>query len=566
MALRRVVAALEPSPARVAGAVAAGSAALGSAVALAAVSSWLISRAAEHPPVLDLSVAVVAVRALGISRGTFRYVERLASHDVALRGVVRLRERLYERLAWADRGVVSGLRSGELLSRVGADVDLVADVVVRGLLPFAVAAVVCLATVALLAWVLPVAAVVVGVALLLAVVAAPRLAAVAAGRYERAADRTRTEVSAQVHALLDGATELTVAGRVDERLALLREADARRRRELDRAARPGAWAAALSSVLTGLAVVGALAVGSAATASGRIDGVLLAVVTLTPLALVEVVAPLPAAAVAVVRARGAAERLTALLDAPPAHSVAERPVPTGPHHLRAHGIDVGWPGSAPVLRSVSLDLEPGRVVAVVGASGGGKSTLLRTLAGLLEPLRGSVSLDGVPLADLDPTALRRTVTLTAEDAHVFATTLRDNLLVARGDATDDELWAVLRLVYLEPWASGLGDGLATVLDPGSVSGGERRRLLLARALLVESAVVLLDEPAEHLDPVLADRLLRDLVGAARARGVTMVVVTHRLEPLDCVDDVVTVGADLGLDTISPSQTRDGRWTSTSALV
>ena len=510
---------------------------------------------------LDLSVAVVAVRALGISRGTFRYVERLASHDVALRGVVRLREQLYERLAWADRSVVSGLRSGELLSRVGSDVDVVADVVVRGLLPFAVAAVVCLATVTLLAFVLPAAAVVVGVALLLAVVAAPRLAAVAAGRYERAADLTRTEVSAQVHALLDGAVELTVAGRVDERLALLREVDSRRRHELDRAARPGAWAAGLSSALTGLAVVGALVVGSAATASGRISGVLLAVVTLTPLALVEVVAPLPAAAVAVVRARGAAERLVALLDAPQAHSTAELPVPAGVHHLRAEGVDIGWPGSAPVLRAVTLDLEPGRVVAVVGASGAGKSTLLRTLAGLLEPLRGTVSLDGVPLAALDPTALRRTVTLTAEDAHVFATTLRDNLLVARGDATDDELWAVLRLVHLEAWASGLGEGLATVLDPGSVSGGERRRLLLARALLVDSAVVLLDEPAEHLDPELADRLLRDLVGAARARGVTMVVVTHRLEPLDCVDEVVTIDAEQGA-----GQSTEGRWTSTSALV
>ncbi len=540
MALRRVVRALNPSPARVAGAVAAGSAALGSAVALAAVSAWLISRAAQHPPVLDLSVAVVAVRALGISRGTFRYVERLASHDVALRGVVRLREELYERLAWADRSVVSGLRSGDLLSRVGADVDLVADVVVRGLLPFAVAAVVCLATVGFLAAVLPWAAVVVGAALLLAVGAAPRLAAVAAGRYEQAADATRAEVSAQVHALLDGATELTVAGRVDDRLGALVEVDTRRRGELDRAARPGSGAAALSSLLTGLAVVGALATAAAAVSSGRLDGVLLAVAALTPLALVEVVSPLPAAAVAVVRARGAAERLAELLDAPPAHSSAERPVPTGPHHLRAEGLAVGWPGQAPLLDGVTLDLQPGRVVAVVGASGAGKSTLLRTLAGLLPPAGGSVTLDGVALADLDPTALRRTVTLTAEDAHVFATTLRDNLLVARGDATDDELWQVLRLVHLDGWAAALDAGLATMLDPRSVSGGERRRLLLARALLVGSAVLLLDEPAEHLDPELADRLVRDLVGAARARGITMVVVTHRLEPLGCVDEVLTV--------------------------
>jgi ATP-binding cassette subfamily C protein CydC len=252
-----------------------------------------------------------------------------------------------------------------------------------------------------------------------------------------------------------------------------------------------------------------------------------------------------------VRARGAAQRLTELLDAAPAHSDAELPVPSGPHHLTAEGLDIGWPGAPPVLRDVCLDLPPGRVVAVVGASGSGKSTLLRTLAGLLPPLAGQVSLDGSSLRALDPTAVRRTVTLTAEDAHVFATTLRDNLLVARGDATDEEIWDALRLVHLDGWAAGLDDGLDTVLDPGSVSGGERRRLLLARALLVGSAVVLLDEPAEHLDPALADRLVRDLVGAARTRGVTMVVVTHRLDPLDCVDEVLTL---------------ERRWTSASALV
>jgi ATP-binding cassette, subfamily C, bacterial CydC len=279
--------------------------------------------------------------------------------------------------------------------------------------------------------------------------------------------------------------------------------------------------------------------------------VLLAVVALTPLALVEVVAPLPAAAVAVVRAQGAARRLTDLLDAAPAHSDAELPVPAGPHHLRARGLDVGWPGTSPVLRGVSIDLPPGRVVAVVGSSGAGKSTLLRTLAGLLPPAAGQVTLDGTALADLDPAALRRTVTMTAEDAHVFATTLRDNLLVARGDATDEEMWDALRVVHLDGWAAGLDAGLGTVLDPGSVSGGERRRLLLARALLVGSAVVLLDEPAEHLDPALADRLVRDLVDAARARSIAMVVVTHRLEPLDCVDEVLTL---------------EGRWTSSSAMV
>lgn len=539
-ALVRVLRVLDPAPLRVAGAVAAGAAALGSAVALTAVSAWLVSRASEHPPVLELSVAIVAVRALGITRGTFRYVERLASHDVALRGVVRLREQLYSRLAAADRAVVSGLRHGDLLARVGADVDLVGDVVVRGLLPFAVAAVVGAASVALLGAALPLAGGVLAGALLVAGVAAPWLAGRAAGRRAAAADAARTEVSAQVHALLDGATELTVAGAVPGRLALLAAHEEVLAGRLDTAGRPAAWAAAVSSLATGLAVLGALTTGSLAVAQGQLPGVLLAVLALTPLAVVEVVAGLPAAAVAVVRAGYAATRVLELLDAPAEPSGPTTPVGPGPHRLSACGLAAGWPGSAPVLRDVDLEVGPGTVLAIVGPSGGGKSTLLRTLAGLLPPPAGRVQLDGRDLADLDPHDLRRTVTLTAEDAHLFATTVRENLRVARGDASDEQLVQALHTARLGPWLAGLDAGLDTLVDLASVSGGERRRLLLARALLVGSAVLLLDEPAEHLDDETADQLVRDLVAAARAAGTGLVLVTHRLAPLDGVDEVLVL--------------------------
>lgn len=212
-------------------------------------------------------------------------------------------------------------------------------------------------------------------------------------------------------------------------------------------------------------------------------------------------------------------------------------------HLVAEGLAVGWPGAAPVLAGVDLDLAPGRRVAVVGGSGCGKTTLLLTLAGLLPPRAGGVRLVApvdADLADVDPATLRRTVSLTAEDAHVFTTTVRENLRVARPDATDPDLDAALDRAGLGGWRSGLPDGLDTMLGSGGagVSGGEHRRLLLARALLVGAGVLLLDEPGEHLDPATADALLRDVLRPGA--GPAVVVVTHRLAPLDAADEVVVL--------------------------
>ena len=559
----RAVRALRPDPRRTALAVAVGTLALGCAIGLMATSAWLISRAAEHPPVLYLQVAVVATRAFGIGRGVLRYSERLVSHDVALRGVGALRERLYRRLAAADPVMVAGLRRGDLLARVGADVDALADLVVRSLLPFAVAVTTSLASAALVAWLLPPAGLVVAAGLIVAAVVGPWLAAVAARRAERGAAQARSETSAEVLALLDGVAELTVAGAVPARLARLEALDAELARRLDRAARPAALAAGLGTLVTGLAMVAALALGVAALGSGRLAPVLLAVITLTPLAAAEAVSALPAAAVGLVRARAAAERVLFLLDAAPApgagHADGSDDVPLGPVDpfpapvLAAEALACGWPGAAPTLTGVDLALTPGRRIAVVGASGGGKTTLLLTLAGLIPPVGGRVTLTspGVPagadLAGLDPARVRRTVSFTAEDAHIFTTTVRENLRVARPDATDDDLVAALAAAGLRDWPQALPAGLDTRLGSGGtgLSGGERRRLLLARTLLTGAGVLLLDEPGEHLDPTTADALVHDvLTGATHATGAggapAVVVVTHRLAPLAAADEVLVV--------------------------
>ncbi|WP_217613787.1 thiol reductant ABC exporter subunit CydC [Cellulomonas sp. GbtcB1] len=605
--LWRAVRLLDVDPRRVGLAVVLGVAALGSAVALAAVSAWLITRAAQMPPVLELSVATVAVRAFGIGRGLFRYLERLVSHDVALRGMARLRTTLYERLAAGRPGATLGLRRGDLLARVGADVDAVGDVVVRGLLPAAVAAVLGLGTVVAMGLFLPAAGLTLAVCLVLAGVVAPWLAQRAARATEQRAADARAEMAATSLGLLEDAGPLAVQGRTGTELDRLRAADADLARATDRGAGPAALAAGLGNLAVGIAVLAALLVGVPALAAGHIAEVDLAVIVLTPLAAFEATSVLPAAAIQLHRSRVAAARLMAVLDdaatpdegagtaasvgavahvaESPATATPDRPAseaattdapaaglprpalagPTAPPdspRLTARGLAVGWPGRAPVVTGLDLDLAPGRSVAVVGPSGVGKTTLLLTLAGFLPPRAGELLLDGIPLAEVDPTVRLARLALTTEDAHVFETTVLENLRVARGDATPSDARAALARAGLGDWLAGLPDGVDTALGPDarSVSGGERRRLLLARSLLATAPLLLVDEPAEHLDPATADRLVGDLLAApheaaprdaapspagatapvddAAARGV--LVVTHRLAPLDAADEVLVL--------------------------
>ena len=529
-------------------AVLAGSAGLGSAVGLAVVSAWLIARASQMPPVMYLTIAAVAVRTLGVSRGVLRYVERLVSHDVALRGMTTLRTRVYARLAEVDPATVLRLRRGDLLARVGADVDSVGDVVVRGLLPMAVAAVVSTGSVVLVGAFLPWAGVALAGCLLLAGVAGPWWALRAARTAEARSANARSQMSATVLTLLDDAAELAVSGRLDQVLRRLREAEADLARATDAAARPAAVAAAIGPLSVGLAVLAALALGIPATTAGLLAPVELAVVVLTPLAAFEAVGVLPGAAVTLLRAQQAARRVLELLDAPPrspdapyeAGVVAAAPLEGS---VVAEDLSCGWPGRPPALTGVDLAATPGRSVAVVGPSGVGKTTLLLTLAGLLPPVQGRARVDGLEPYRLTREEAARRVAMTPEDAHVFDTTVLENLRVARGDVTADEAAAALGAVGLADWLAGLPDGLDTRMgsDAARVSGGERRRLLLARALLGRAPVLLLDEPTEHVDAG-ADELLAGLLDGSLTGGRGVVVVTHRLAGLAAADDVIVLDA------------------------
>ena len=565
--LRRAVRLLDVDPRRFALAVLLGTLALGCAVALAAVSAWLIARASQMPPVLQLSMATVGVRAFGIGRGLLRYLERLVSHDVALRGMATLRTTMYDRLAAGRPQALLAVRRGDLLARVGADVDAVGDVVVRGLLPAAVAATLGVGTSVAMALFWPPAGLALALCLLVAGVLAPWLAARGARTAETRGAAARGRMSATALGVLDDAGPLAVSGRLPGELDALRAADRDLAHATDAGAGPAALAAAIGQLAVGAAALAALVTGVPAVGAGLLAPVELAVIVLTPLAAFEATSLLPAAAVQVQRSRAAAARVLALLDAadasagdtrdaePPAASEhlhpravdpgdgPHGPRPSGSPLLVATGLACGWPGRPAAVTGVDLVLAPGARLAVAGPSGEGKTTLLLTLAGLLPPRAGSVTLDGVPLDALSRRDVVRDVVVTGEDAHVFGTTVLENLRVARGDVTPQEATDALRRAGLGEWLAALPDGLETLVgsDARTVSGGERRRLLLARALLADAPLLLVDEPAEHLDAATADAVLDELWHATPARDGTrrgVLVVSHRLTPLATADEVL----------------------------
>ncbi|WP_433716352.1 ATP-binding cassette domain-containing protein [Nocardia sp. CA-084685] len=744
---------LELSPWRVAVAIGWGALALGSGLGLAALAAWLIARAWEMPPVLDLSVAVVAVRALGISRGLCRYLERLATHDVALRAMTTARTTVYRTLAHSDvwmrrnmrggdsngaaeadgvhagefdgsihglgdsaragsadgfsrrrgrnrsiaesRGVAAAvsdapelaaadnagtpepalsgrhgavttfgrgdtsdggvgrpvaepdsagaasLRRGDLLVRIGSDIDDLGAVVVRVFVPIAVAIVLSLAAIGLMATISVGAAAILAVSLGVAGIVAPWLSGWAARAAERAVRTDRAEFTAQALTVLDHAAELRVAGKLDTALAAADRAGQRAVAAEDAAAARSAWAAAATPLSIGASVLGSLLIGIAIYGPNQpaMTPMALTILVLLPLSAFEAVAPLPAAAQALTTARAALHRLPVReITRNPMAQRAERPFANHPsgsvrNHLPESASSRGEDSRHGVARSDSVtrtfdrphadtrtrnarDLLPdstedssprvarssagslrasdrpvadegirdardvlldspvednrcgvagsssdgaaderirdarellpgnlperpkGRRIAVVGPSGAGKTTLLMAWAGLFDtPVPG--------------------VTFFAEDAHIFGTSVLENLRVARGDLTVETAETALRVVGLGDWLESLPDGVRTDLVGGAaaVSGGQRRRILLARALISPARVLLLDEPTEHLEAEAGARLLRELLdvdsGLVEPDRI-VVVVTHQLPfdhraevvlHIDASSQVMTTGAD-----------------------
>jgi ATP-binding cassette subfamily C protein CydC len=551
--VRQVLRAVQPPARRFAPGVLAGFGTAVSAIALLAASSWLIARAAEQPPLLYLSASVVAVRAFALGRGVFRYLERLAGHDAALEQLATVRANLVREIVPLAPDGLGHARRGAMLSNLVDDVDELQNLPLRVVQPLAVAGLAALGTVVFTAFVSWPAALVLAACLAIAFALAVGVGWAAGARAERAVAPLRAEVSDALLDLLTSLDVLVAFDAVDAAHERIRRADERLRRAVVRRGVAQGLTSGAVSLLAGLASLLSLVVAAPAVVDGTLSGPGLAVVVLLPMAVFEVFGPVPLALASWRQVRSAASRVAETVpEEVPEGLPRDEPAPTGEppalgDGLRLSGLGARWPrrGAASEdpgrLEDVELQVAPGERVLVTGPSAAGKTTLAHVLVRFLD-YTGSYRIGGVEVRDLAGDDVRLTVGLCEQNPYLFDESLRQNLLFARDTASDAELRAVLGRVGLAEWEAKRG-GLDTPIgDRGAlVSGGQAQRIALARALLHDFPVLVLDEPTAGVDPAASDALLADLLGAV-GEDQAVLLISHVEVPAGLVDRTVRIEA------------------------
>ena len=534
------------------------------AVALLATSAWLITRAAEQPPLLYLSMAVVGVRAFALGRAAFRYLERLVSHDAAFRQLADLRLGIFKRLVPLAPDGLADTKRGDLMTRLVSDVDDLQDLPLRVVQPLATAGLIAVVSVVGVWLILPAAGVALLICLILAAVIGTVSAGVLAARAERSIAPLRGALADEVLEIVENLDVLTAFGALDARLeSLNRVDDSLRRATLRRSVGVGVQAAVVS-LLAGLATVAALVTGVPVLgADGGLNGPALVVIVLVPMAVFEVFAVVPIAVSAWRQVRSSAERVATAV---PATVPTEIPVdddntatvtrvsdasvagaPDGVT-LELRNIGASWPGAAhAAVAGVNLRFEPGDRVHLSGESGAGKTTLAHVLVRFLE-YTGSYTLGGVEARTLPHDEVHRVVGLCEQRPWLFDDTIRQNLLFARDTATDADLLAVLDRVGLAGWVEARGGLDARVGERGAlVSGGQAQRIALARALLAEFPILIVDEPTANVDTGQGDALIRDILTAAASARRAVLLISHTPVPADLITSTVVLEAPAQLE-------------------
>jgi len=541
---RRLLELAAPFASQMALAVMLGLATIVSGIGLMTTSSYLIARAALRLSIADLQVAVVGVRFFGLARGVFRYLERYVSHDATFRLLARLRVWFYGALEPLAPARLLEYRSGDLLARIVADVGTLENFFLRVIAPPIVALLATLVVVLLMGSFDPQLAVILFAFLLLAGAILPLLTRAASRPLGRRLVRVRAELNGVLVEGIQGLGDLLAFGREAQHL----EQVTRLSQEL--VALQGRMAAisglhrALTALLMNLATLAVLLVAIPLVTAGRLAGVYLALLVVAAISSFEAVLPLPAALQYLETSLESARRLFEIVDAEPAVKAPSQPAPAPvKHDLRAEGLCFSYaPGEPPALEDVSFELRQGGQLAVVGPSGAGKSTLIHLLLRFWDYDGGRVLLGGQDLRDYDPEDVRRLVAVVSQRTYLFNATVRENLGLARPEATETELVQAAQQAHIHDFVRSLPQGYDTWIGEQGLqlSGGQRQRLAIARAILKGAPLWLLDEPTANLDALTE----RQVMGALQAvmRGRTSLIITHRLLGLEAADEILVLRA------------------------
>jgi ATP-binding cassette, subfamily C, bacterial CydCD len=549
--LSRLLGLLAPFTGQIALSMLLGFATIASSVGLMATAAYIISAAALHPSIADLSVAIVGVRFFGISRGIFRYLERLVSHDVTLRLLARWRVWFYQALEPLAPARLMHYHSGDLLSRVISDIGSLESFYVRTVAPPLVALLVgIVVSVWLGTFSLSLTWVFVGF-LLLAGVGLPFLVFIMAHQLGPQLIQARAGLYTVLVDGIQGLADLLTNGRAEDHHTKVEQAGDSLLHLQGRMANISAMQAAMSGLLANLCLLMVLALAIPMILQGQLAGVFLGTLALGALMSFEAVQPLPMVAQNLEANREAARRLYTLADASPAVSDTANPVALPEdHRLEVRELSFqypDWSGDEPAmdiarfrLSDITFCLPDGKHIAILGASGAGKTTLVNLLLRFWDYQHGSVSWGGNDLRFYKQDDVRQHIGIIAQNTYLFSATIGDNLRIARPDATDKEILQALEAAHFLQFVQSSPESLDTWVGEHGLrlSAGERQRLSIARALLKNAPLLILDEPTVNLDPVTESEVLGSIEQLVKSRST--ISITQRMVGLEKMDEILVL--------------------------